>query len=77
MAGYQSYDTRLESLVMAQRTEWDAAVSTLADDKRQLVARVLHADPAQAVRIRYERQHTGFERIITVTPEDVSRILPH
>lgn len=77
MAGYESYDTRLESLVMAQRTEWDPAVSTLADDKRQLLARVLHADPSQAASIRYERQHTGFERIITVTPADVSRILPN
>jgi hypothetical protein len=34
----------------------------------------LHADPQKAADLRYERLHTGFARVITVTQEDLARL---
>lgn len=69
-----TYDARREKLVMETRTEFATALSTLsAEDKRWLSAAV-HDSPQLASSIAYERSHTGFVRVITVTVADLERV---
>ena len=35
---------------------------------------LLHANPAEAADLDYVRQHTGFARVITITPADLERV---
>jgi hypothetical protein len=35
---------------------------------------LLHASPAEASELDYVRQHSGFARVIRVTPEDIERV---
>ena len=35
---------------------------------------LLHASPTEAADLDYVRQHTGFARVITVTPTDLERV---
>jgi hypothetical protein len=35
---------------------------------------LLHATPEEALDLDYVRQHSGFARIITVTPDDLERV---
>ena len=68
------FDPRVDDLVMETRTLWDDSVGDLAEDDRTWVAREIHNSPEQASKITYERSHTGFTRIITVTLEDIQRL---
>ncbi|QDT33851.1 MULTISPECIES: hypothetical protein [Thalassoglobus] len=74
MAGYNKYDLRLESLVIEGVTHWDAGVADLTDDEKKIVAQEIHRHPELASKISYERAHTGFARIVTVTEEDIARL---
>ena len=74
MAGYKKYDPRLESLVMETVTHWDAEVGDLAEQDKRWLARAVHEEPQKASNIQYERSHTGFTRIITVTVADIERL---
>lgn len=74
MAGLTKYDPRLESLVMESKTSWDPEVGELSDEDRAWLSSAVHAAPEKASNILYERSHTGFTRIITVTVEDIERI---
>ncbi len=74
MAGLTKYDPRLESLVIETRTEWDPDVGDLPEEDRRWLANALHAEPEKAAKIHYERSHTGFTRVITVTLADIERI---
>lgn len=74
MAGYTKFDPRLESLVMETRTLWAPDVGQLSEDDRQAVARAIHAQPQLASKVEYERSHTGFTRVITVTVDDIGRL---
>jgi len=74
MADYSKYDSRLEMLVMETRTLWETDLSPLTLEERKKLAAALHATPALATKIHYERSHTGFTRIITVTEADVARM---
>lgn len=74
MANLNKYDPRLESLVMETRTLWDDDIGELSEDDRRFLSEALHRHPELASKIEYERSHTGFTRIITVTVEDVARL---
>ena len=74
MAGYKKFDPRLESLVMETRTLWDPEVGDISEEDKERVAEFVHQTPEQAAKVEYERSHTGFTRIITVTVADIQRL---
>jgi hypothetical protein len=69
-----TFDPYREALVMETSTVWPAEYADWDLDRRRKVEAQLHADPAKAAQIEYERTHTGFCRVLTVTPEDVARL---
>ena len=68
------FDPRVEALVIETKTEWDPAVGELTDEDRDWLSSAVHASPSKAAKIAYDRAHTGFTRIITVTVDDIQRI---
>ena len=68
------FDARVDDLVMETRTLWDDSVGDLSDDDRRWVAAEIHKEPELASSIAYDRSHTGFTRVITVTLEDIQRL---
>jgi hypothetical protein len=74
MAAYNKFDPRLESLVIETKTMWGADVGELSNEDRAWVAAEIHRNPRLAGKIEYERAHTGFTRIITVTTDDIARL---
>lgn len=74
MAGLNKFDPRVETLVIETKTEWDPDVGDLTAEDQEWLSNAVHANPADASKILYERAHTGFTRIITVTVEDIQRI---
>ncbi|MEQ9410836.1 MAG: hypothetical protein RIK87_24200 [Fuerstiella sp.] len=68
------FDPRVDNLVMETRTLWDDSVGDLSAEDRRWVAAEIHRQPELAANIAYERSHTGFTRIITVTLEDIQRL---
>lgn len=74
MAALNKFDPRVDDLVIETRTFWDPAVGDLSDDDKSAVAAAIHAAPQLAGKIEYERAHTGFTRMITVTVEDIQRL---
>ncbi len=74
MAAYKKYDARVDSLVMETITEWDAEVGDISAEDKVWLASAVHQSPEQASNIAYERSHTGFTRIITVTVDDIERL---
>ena len=74
MAGYNKYDARLESLVMETTTLWDSEISELSEEDKGPLAKAVHDAPELASNISYERSHTGFTRVVTVTAADIERL---
>ncbi len=74
MAALNKFDPRVDSLVMETRTFWDPSVGDLSPEDRQAIGRAIHAAPHLAGKIEYERSHTGFTRVITVTVADIQRL---
>jgi hypothetical protein len=74
MAAEEKYDARRESLVMETRTLWAPELAGLSAQDKQWLAQAVHEQPEKAVKIGYERSHTGFVREITVTVADVERL---
>jgi hypothetical protein len=68
------FDPRVDSLVMETKTFWDPAVGQLSEEDRRWVATAIHQKPQLASKVSYERSHTGFVRIISVTVEDIQRL---
>lgn len=68
------YDRYREALVVENYTLWPDAGSELAPSQRRQIAEKLHAEPEKAADLKYERLHTGFARVITVTAEDLARL---
>jgi len=68
------FDPRVDSLVIETKTVWDASVGNLGEEDRRWVASTIHKQPQLASGISYERNHTGFTRIIKVTLEDIQRL---
>lgn len=68
------YDPYREALVVEETTRWPDEYDGWDAGDKQKVGALLHASPAEALEMAYERQHTGFARVITVTPEDLERV---
>jgi hypothetical protein len=70
----KKFDARMDSLVVETRTEWDPNIGQLTESEKSAISKAIHASPQLASKIDYERAHTGFTRIITVTVEDIQRL---
>jgi len=70
----KKFDPRVDDLVMETRTLWDDSVGDVSPEDRSWVASEIHRHPQLASKVDYERSHTGFTRIITVTLEDIQRL---
>jgi len=77
MAGYNTFDPRLESLVVETKTFWAPDTQGLSEEEKAIVARAIHRKPELASQIKYERTHTGFTREITVSEADIRQLYDH
>jgi hypothetical protein len=68
------FDPYRDALVIETLTVWPDEYDGLDEAQRARIAERLHAEPEQAADLKYERQHSGFARIIAVTPADMERI---
>jgi hypothetical protein len=68
------FDPYREKLVMETITVWPEEYDDWEIADRLAAEAKLHAEPDKAAELEYIRQHTGFTRTITVTPEDLARI---
>lgn len=70
----KEFDKYREALVIETRTIWPDDLADLDEGAKARVAQRLHAAPEQAASLDYERLHSGFARVITVTAEDIARV---
>lgn len=68
------FDRYRDALVMETRTVWPDDYEGWSDADRARAEQRLHAEPEKAAELVYERQHSGFTRVIAVTPADLERI---
>jgi hypothetical protein len=68
------FDPYREKLVVETTTVWPAEHDDWDVADRLSAEAKLHAEPDKAAQLDYVRQHSGFCRQITVTPEDLARI---
>jgi hypothetical protein len=70
-----AFDPYREALVIEQTTIWPEALENAPTDpaERERIEKLLHADPAKAAELTYNRLHTGFGRQISVTNDDLTR----
>jgi hypothetical protein len=68
------FDPYRDALVIETYTIWPEEYDDWPPAERARIEQSLHADPQKAADLRYERLHTGFARVITVTPEDLARL---
>jgi hypothetical protein len=68
------YDPYREALVVETNTLWPEAYDEWDDDLRYQVELKLHSEPKACKELRYDRMHTGFARVISVTPDDLARL---
>ena len=68
------YDQYREALVVEQTTAWPEEYDGVDMPTRMSIEAQLHAEPEAAQILTYIRQHTGFERQITVTEADLERL---
>jgi hypothetical protein len=69
-----AFDPYREALVVEQQTVWPSDYEDWSASDKARIAELLHASPSDAADLDYVRQHTGFARVITVTPDDLSRV---
>lgn len=68
------FDPYREALVLEQVTTWPDEYDDWDSADKARIEQLLHAAPQEAAELEYDRQHSGFARIITVTPEDIQRV---
>lgn len=68
------FDRYRDALVIETYTIWPEEYDDWSPADRVRIESALHTDPEKAADLRYERLHTGFARVITVTPEDLARL---
>ena len=71
--------TNREALVVETSTIWPAelqqsGVRPANRQARERIEQALQAAPQEAAELTYERMHTGFCRVITVTADDLRRV---
>jgi len=69
-----AFDPYREALVVENHTIWPDDYEDWSDADKARVETLLHAGPQEASELDYLRQHTGFARVITVTPADLDRV---
>lgn len=69
-----AFDPYREALVVETNTIWPAEYRNLDPGDRARIENQLHSEPQAAASMDYQRQHTGFCREITVTPDDLARL---
>jgi hypothetical protein len=69
------FDLYREALVVETSTRWPPELGELPPDERRRVEDRLHADASHAAQLEYIRLPTGFCRRITVTAEDLARLV--
>jgi hypothetical protein len=70
-----TFDPYREALVMETDTVWPEEYDGLTAHEKARLESALHAAPDKCSQLEYVRVHTGFCRKITVTPEDMARIV--
>ncbi len=68
------FDPYREALIVETSTIWPEDYDELEPAEKARIEAALHADPGNCKGLEYVRQHTGFCRQITVTPEDIERL---
>jgi hypothetical protein len=69
-----AFDPYREALVVENHTVWPDEYEDWSRADKSRVESLLHASPGEAAELDYVRQHTGFARVITVTPADLERV---
>jgi hypothetical protein len=69
-----AFDPYREALVVEQHTLWPTDYEDWSAADKSRIAELLHESPSDASELDYVRQHTGFARVITVTPGDLTRV---
>ncbi len=69
-----AFDPYREALVVERHTIWPADYEDWSAADRARAETRLHEAPQDAAELDYLRQHTGFARVITVTPADLERV---
>ncbi len=69
-----SFDPYREALVMEQVTVWGPLAEEVDAAAQERIAAELHATAEEASELEYQRTHTGFCRVITVTEDDLQRL---
>jgi len=69
-----TFDPYREALVVERHTVWPDAYEDWSAVDKARAEELLHAVPSDAAELDYVRQHTGFARVITVTPADLERV---
>lgn len=69
-----TFDPYRESLVVEHHTVWPADYEDWSVADKARIDELLHASPSDAAELDYVRQHTGFARVISVTPDDLARV---
>ena len=68
------FDPYRDALVVEKHTVWPDEYEDWSENDRSRIEALLHASPEEALDLDYVRQHSGFARIITVTPDDLERV---
>jgi hypothetical protein len=68
------FDPYREALVVETETVWPDEYDHLEPGEKRRIESALHGEPAAAAEMEYVRLHTGFCRVITVTPADLARL---
>ena len=69
-----AFDPYREALVMEQVTIWGPLSDPFDMIEQEEIAAKLHTAAEDACELEYQRTHTGFCRVITVTEEDLQRL---
>lgn len=69
-----AFDPYRDALVVENQTVWPEEYEDWSRADKARAEALLHASPQEAVDLDYVRQHTGFARVITVTPADLERV---
>jgi hypothetical protein len=69
-----AFDPYREALVMEKVTVWGELTEQFDSVEQEQIALKLHTAAEDACELEYERTHTGFCRVITVTEDDLQRL---
>lgn len=69
-----AFDPYREALIVEHVTVWPESCEDWSAGDKARCESLLHSSPQDAAELDYVRQHTGFARVITVTPADLDRV---